>query len=56
MFSGLDAAVAGKIESEFAEAGIPVFSNAKSHRYNPFVPILLPYVNFLNERLINALR
>eukprot|EP00920_Eleutheroschizon_duboscqi_P038122 GHVT01091157.1.p1 GENE.GHVT01091157.1~~GHVT01091157.1.p1 ORF type:complete len:382 (-),score=74.47 GHVT01091157.1:298-1443(-) len=45
IFSALDAAVAGPIESSFARSGFAVFSNAKSHRYYPQVPILIPTVN-----------
>lgn len=45
VFSALDAHVAKDIERAFALAGLPVFSNAKSHRYDPTVPILIPYVN-----------
>lgn len=45
VFSGLDSSVAGEIESAFAEAGIPVISNAKNHRMLPHVPLLVPEVN-----------
>eukprot|EP01069_Polyplicarium_translucidae_P001229 Polyplicarium_translucidae@DN1584_c0_g1_i1.p1 len=45
VFSGLDPSVAGGIETKFAEAGFVVFSNAKNHRYDDHVPILLPFVN-----------
>eukprot|EP00921_Rhytidocystis_pertsovi_P002137 GHVQ01003678.1.p1 GENE.GHVQ01003678.1~~GHVQ01003678.1.p1 ORF type:complete len:434 (+),score=25.67 GHVQ01003678.1:179-1303(+) len=45
VFSGLDASVAGDIEEAFADAGVPVFSNAKNHRMDKFVPILIPFVN-----------
>uniref|UniRef100_A0A6B2L865 Aspartate-semialdehyde dehydrogenase n=1 Tax=Arcella intermedia TaxID=1963864 RepID=A0A6B2L865_9EUKA len=45
VFSGLDASVAGTVEENFAKADIPVFSNAKNHRYDPDVPILIPAVN-----------
>lgn len=45
LFSGLDASVAGEIESELAEAGYTVISNAKSHRYDQFVPLMIPEVN-----------
>jgi len=45
VFSALDASVAGQIESDFAQAEIPVFSNAKNHRYDTDVPILIPAVN-----------
>jgi aspartate-semialdehyde dehydrogenase len=45
VFSALPADVAGPIEEEFARAGIPVFSNASSHRMDPKVPLLNPEVN-----------
>ncbi|GAB5409794.1 MAG: aspartate-semialdehyde dehydrogenase [Balneolaceae bacterium] len=45
VFSGMDASVAGKIERAFAEAGIPVISNAKNFRMDPTVPLLVPEVN-----------
>ena len=44
-FSALDAAVAGAIEEEFAQAGCMVVSNASSHRLDPTVPLLVPEVN-----------
>jgi aspartate-semialdehyde dehydrogenase len=45
VFSGLDASVAGDVERSFAEAGIPVISNAKNFRTDPTVPLLVPEVN-----------
>ncbi|KAL9114215.1 MAG: hypothetical protein Q9227_001637 [Pyrenula ochraceoflavens] len=45
VFSGLDSDVAGEIEMEFMKAEIPVFSNAKNHRRNPLVPLVVPIVN-----------
>lgn len=45
IFSALDAAAADDLEELFAREGFMVFSNAKSHRMDPDVPILLPYVN-----------
>ncbi|PHJ23375.1 aspartate-semialdehyde dehydrogenase [Cystoisospora suis] len=45
IFSALDAAAADELEELFAREGFMVFSNAKSHRMDPDVPILLPYVN-----------
>src|SRR5438309_1290028 len=44
-FSALPAEVAGHAEEEFARAGMPVFSNASSHRMDQFVPLLNPEVN-----------
>lgn len=45
VFSGLDSSVASEVEKEFAEAGIPVISNAKNYRTDPTVPLLIPEVN-----------
>lgn len=45
VFSGMDAAVAGPIEQSFAEAGIPVVTNARNYRRDPHVPLLVPEVN-----------
>ncbi len=44
-FSALDASAAGPAEQAFAEAGMLVASNAKSHRMDPDVPLLVPEVN-----------
>lgn len=32
-------------EMEFIKAELPVFSNAKNHRRNPLVPLVVPTVN-----------
>ena len=45
VFSALDASVAGEIEQAFAEAGHLVVSNARNHRMDPAVPLLVPEVN-----------
>mmetsp|Transcript_10586 Transcript_10586/g.28198 ORF Transcript_10586/g.28198 Transcript_10586/m.28198 type:complete len:431 (+) Transcript_10586:29-1321(+) len=45
VFSGLDNEVAGDIEESFAARGKAVFSNAKNHRMDDDVPILIPPVN-----------
>ncbi len=44
-FSSMPASVAGPIETRLAQAGVAVFSNARSHRYDPNVPILVPEIN-----------
>ena len=44
-FSALPTEVAGPIEENYAKAGIPVFSNASSHRMDTYVPLLNPEVN-----------
>ncbi len=45
VFSGLDSSVAGEIETEYAKAGYTVVSNAKNHRFDENVPLLIPEVN-----------
>ena len=45
VFSALDAKVAGEIENNFANAGYIVISNARNHRFDPDVPLLIPEVN-----------
>jgi aspartate-semialdehyde dehydrogenase len=45
VFSALDASVAGELEQAFADAGHVVLSNARNHRMNPVVPLLVPEVN-----------
>lgn len=45
IFSALDAGVAGPIETDLAEAGCYVISNARSHRYDEDVPLMIPEVN-----------
>ncbi|TVR63629.1 MAG: aspartate-semialdehyde dehydrogenase [Gemmatimonadales bacterium] len=45
VFSALDAAVAGPVEAELAGRGHLVVSNARSHRMEPGVPLLVPEVN-----------
>src|SRR6266704_4500077 len=44
-FSALPAEVAGPVEEDFAKAGMPVFSNASSHRMDQFVPLMNPEIN-----------
>ncbi len=44
-FSALPTEVAGPLESEAAQEGVKVFSNASSHRMDEDVPILVPEVN-----------
>ncbi|QLL31951.1 hypothetical protein HG536_0C01190 [Torulaspora globosa] len=45
VFSGLDADYAGAIEKQFVEAGLAVVSNAKNHRRDADVPLVVPIVN-----------
>ncbi|MAY80833.1 MAG: aspartate-semialdehyde dehydrogenase [Deltaproteobacteria bacterium] len=43
--SAMDRAVAGEIESAFADAGYAVVTNAASHRFTENVPLIVPEVN-----------
>jgi aspartate-semialdehyde dehydrogenase len=54
VFSALDAAVAGEIEIAFADAGYVVYSNARNHRMDPDVPLLVPEVNAKHLELIRS--
>lgn len=45
VFSGLDASVAGTVETAFAESGRTVISNAKNYRMEDDVPLLVPEIN-----------
>ena len=45
VFSALDASVAGEIESAHAAAGVLVVTNARNHRMDAGVPLLVPEVN-----------
>lgn len=45
VFSALDASVAGTIEEDFAKAGYVVISNARNHRFDDYVPLIIPEVN-----------
>ncbi len=44
-FSGLDASIAGEVETAFAEKGYVVVSNSKNHRMDKDVPLLVPEIN-----------
>lgn len=52
VFSGLDSDVAGETELAFLRANIPTFSNAKNHRRDPIVPLVVPTVNLPHLSLI----
>jgi aspartate-semialdehyde dehydrogenase len=54
VFSGLDAAVAGEIESAFAGAGHVVISNARNYRMDPTVPLMIPEVNADHLKLLDT--
>ncbi len=54
VFSALDANVAGPLEQAFADAGHLVVSNARNHRLDPAVPLLVPEVNADHLALLRA--
>lgn len=54
VFSGLDSNVAGEVETDFAQAGYVVISNAKNHRMDDDVPLLIPEVNPDHLNIITA--
>ena len=56
VFSALDASVAGEVEQAFAKAGAVVLSNARNHRMDPDVPLVIPEVNADHLSLIDAQR
>ena len=56
VFSALPAAEADAVEEEFARAGHHVFSNARSHRMDPDVPLLVPEVNPGHARALEGQR
>jgi aspartate-semialdehyde dehydrogenase len=56
VFSALDSSVAGDVEQAFAKAGAVVLSNAKNHRMDVDVPLVIPEVNADHLGLIDAQR
>ena len=56
VFSALPAEIATNVESEFADAGIAVCSNASSHRMEPDIPLVVPEVNPDHLGLIDVQR
>jgi aspartate-semialdehyde dehydrogenase len=56
VFSALPAESATEIEKNFAAAGYGVCSNARSYRYEPDVPLLIPEVNPEHLALIDIQR
>jgi len=56
VFSALDSSVAGDVEKAFAKAGAMVLSNAKNHRMDPDVPLVIPEVNADHLALIDVQR
>lgn len=56
VFSALDSGVAGEVEQAFAKAGRFVLSNAKNHRMDADVPLVIPEVNAGHLGLIEVQR
>jgi aspartate-semialdehyde dehydrogenase len=54
VFSGLDASVAGDVETAFARAGHVVVSNARNHRMDPLVPLVIPEINADHLQLLDV--
>lgn len=54
VFSALDSAVAGAVEQAFAQAGRFVLSNARNHRMDADVPLVIPEVNAHHLALLEA--
>lgn len=51
-FSSLDSSIAEEIEQMYADKGVHVVTNAKSHRMKEMVPLLIPEVNLDHLGLI----
>lgn len=56
VFSALDSGVAGEVEQAFARAGRLVLSNAKNHRMDADVPLVIPEVNAEHLALLETQR
>jgi aspartate-semialdehyde dehydrogenase len=56
VFSALDSGVAGDVEQAFARAGKLVLSNAKNHRMDADVPLVIPEVNASHLDLLESQR
>lgn len=53
-FSALDSSVATDVELAFEKAGVFVVSNARNHRMDPTVPLLIPEVNPSHIEMVSA--
>ncbi|MGC2192555.1 MAG: aspartate-semialdehyde dehydrogenase [Candidatus Dormiibacterota bacterium] len=56
VLSALDAKVAGEAEASLAAAGYPVISNARNHRMDGDVPLLIPEVNWQHAAILTHQR
>ncbi len=54
VFSALPAEIAGQVEDDFSRAGVAVCSNARSHRMEPDIPLVIPEVNGDHLALIDT--
>ena len=52
LLSGLDSSVAGEAEESYAKAGHMVISNAKNHRMDANVPLVIPEINAAHIHLV----
>lgn len=52
VFSALDSDIAKEWEEKYAAAGIPVVSNASTHRHTPDVPMIIPEINHSHLEMI----
>jgi len=55
-FSALPVEAAGEVEDRLADAGHVVSTNARSHRMDPDVPLLVPEVNWAHLQAVEAQR
>ncbi|EQA46360.1 aspartate-semialdehyde dehydrogenase [Leptospira broomii serovar Hurstbridge str. 5399] len=53
-FSGLDASIAGEVETAYANAGVHIISNSKNHRMVENVPLLSAEVNAAHLSVLPA--
>ena len=56
VFSALPADVAGEVEERLAGAGHAVSTNARNHRMDPDVPLLIPEVNWMHVEAVAVQR
>lgn len=54
VFSALDAGIAHELEEEFAKKGYAVSSNARNHRMDNDVPLMIPEINPAHLELIKV--
>ena len=52
IFSVLDASIAGQVEDHYANLGHIVISNARNHRLDNYIPLVIPEINSSHVKLI----